>query len=148
MAVRSDIPPELAVLTTDLRTVLIKFRRKFREQSGNSDLGWPHISVLCQLEREGALTVTNLARFEGMRPQSVGATVAGLEQAGLVRDEPDPNDGRQKLWSLTQAGSEWIDAYRAARDDWLLGVIQARLTPDEQKTLSEAIPLLRRLVEP
>jgi DNA-binding MarR family transcriptional regulator len=136
------------VLATDLRTVLFKFRRKLREQSGSNDLGWPHVSVLCQLERDGAATVTSLARAEGMRPQSMGATVATLEQAGFVRDEPDPADGRQRLWSLTETGGEWLREHRSVRDDWLRSVIQTRLAPDEQRKLGEALVLLSRLVEP
>ena len=46
-----------------------------------------------RLEKDGPATASSLARAEGMRPQSMGAVVAALESAGLMRGAPDPTDG-------------------------------------------------------
>ncbi len=88
-------------LAGDLRVVIGQLRRRLREQSGFGDLSWSQTSVLSRLDREGPGTVTSLARAEGMRPQSMGATVSALEAAGLVSGSPDPKDGRQTILSLT-----------------------------------------------
>jgi DNA-binding MarR family transcriptional regulator len=106
------------------------------------------VSVLGRLDRDGPATVTNLARAEGVRPQSMGATVSALETTGLVSGAPDPNDGRQTIWSLTPACREWIRAGRAAREDWLFHVIRRRLSAAEQEQLAQGLALLRRLTEP
>jgi DNA-binding MarR family transcriptional regulator len=91
--------------------------------------------------------VSNLARAEGMRPQSMSSAIASLEAAGLVRGAPDPDDGRQTIFSLTHACRDWIQAGRAARQDWLSRTIQARLSPQEQDDLARAVGLLKRLVD-
>jgi DNA-binding MarR family transcriptional regulator len=77
----------------------------------------------------------------------MGATVAALQEAGLVGGAPDPADGRQVLLSLTEAARSWIKASRAAREDWLSQAIRSHLTPAEQQELASAVRLLRRIVE-
>jgi DNA-binding MarR family transcriptional regulator len=92
--------------------------------------------------------VTALAQIEGVRPQSMGATVATLQAAGFVAGAPHPTDGRQTLLSLTPACRAWIKKHRAQREDWLVHTMQAKLSLAEQKKVADAIGLLRRLVEP
>ena len=91
--------------------------------------------------------MSNLARAEGMRPQSMGSAVTLLESAGLVRGVPDPHDGRQTILSLTDTCREWITEGRAARQDWLIRTIRARLSPQEQQDLAATVKLLKRLVD-
>jgi DNA-binding MarR family transcriptional regulator len=134
-------------LAGELRVLISKLKRRLREQAHPGDLTWSQMSVLGRLEREGPATVTTLARAEGVRPQSMGATVSVLEAAGLVSGAPDPTDGRQTILSLTAACRQWIKAGRAAREDWLFRAIQANLAPAEQEELATAIELLKRLVE-
>lgn len=135
------------LLAGELRVLIGKLKRRFREQAHLGDLTWSQVSVLSRLERRGPATVTSLAQAEGMRPQSMGATVAVLEAAGLVSGTPDPDDGRRTILSLTDSSREWIRAGRAAREDWLSRTIQAKLTSAEQEELARAIPLLERLAE-
>jgi DNA-binding MarR family transcriptional regulator len=80
-----------------------------------------------------------------MRPQSMGAVIAPLEAAGLVSGAPDPGDGRQTILSLTDACRKWVEEGRAARQDWLTRALQARLSPEEQDRLADAVELLKRL---
>ena len=129
--------------------MLGRLSRRLREQAsaGAGDLTWSQTAVLRRIEREGPATVATLARAEGVRPQSMGATVAALEAAGFVGGEPDPTDGRQTLWSLTTACREWITAGRAVREDWLFRAIRSQLAPAEQETLATAVELLKRIAE-
>jgi DNA-binding MarR family transcriptional regulator len=135
-------------LVAELRVLIGKLKRRLREQANLGDLTSSQLSVLSHLERDGPATVTTLARTEGVRPQSMGATVAVMEAAGLVSGAPDPSDGRQTIWSLTAAFRERVRAGRAAREDWLLGAIQSKFTPAEQQQLASAVELLKRLVDP
>jgi DNA-binding MarR family transcriptional regulator len=134
-------------LAGELRVVVGQLRRRLREQAGSGDLTWSQTSVLSRLEREGPATVTSLARAEGMRPQSMGATVSALEAAGLVSGSPDPQDGRQTILSLTAACREWIKVSRAAKEDWLFQAIQSKLSSEEQGELAKGVELLKRLAE-
>jgi len=136
-----------SALAGDLRVLIGRLKRRLRDQANRGDLTSSQVSVLLHLEREGPTTVTALARVEGVRPQSMGATVAVLEAAGLVNGVPDPTDGRQTILSVTDAFRDWIKAGRAAREDWLLRAIQTHLAPDEYGALARAIDLLNRLVD-
>ncbi|WP_321896127.1 MarR family winged helix-turn-helix transcriptional regulator [Paraburkholderia heleia] len=139
--------PDLAAsLAGDLRALVGQLRRRFREQAMLGDFTPSQMAVLQRLEREGPSTVSNLARAEGMRPQSMGTLIGPLEAAGHISGAPDPNDGRQTLWSLTETFREWLKEGRAARQDWLSRRIEARLSGAEQQQLAAAVELLKRLV--
>lgn len=133
------------VLAGELRIVLSKLSRRLREQAHAKDLTGSQKSVLMRLERDGPATVTTLARAEGVRPQSTGATVSTLQTAGLVAGSPDPADGRQTILSLTAACRKMIKISRARRDDWLSHALQTRLTVAEQNELANAVGLLDRI---
>jgi DNA-binding MarR family transcriptional regulator len=134
-------------LATELRITLGKLSRRLRAQAPPGDLTWPQFAVLLHLENHGPATVTTLAKAEGVRPQSMGATISALEAAGFVVGEPHPTDGRQTVLSLTAAYRAWIKANRAAKEDWLGHAIAAQLSASEQAELARALLLLRRLVE-
>jgi DNA-binding MarR family transcriptional regulator len=134
-------------MAADLRVLLGKLIRRLRAETTSNDLTWPQKVVLTHLERDGAATVSALARAEAVRPQSMSATVAGLEAAGLVHGAPDPNDRRQILFSMTPACVQMLKVGRAAREDWLMRAVHSRLTPDEQQVLPDAIRLLAKLVD-
>jgi DNA-binding MarR family transcriptional regulator len=138
---------EMHALAGTLRVLIGQLRRKLRDQARPGDFSNTQIAILGRLERDGPATVTALAQAEGMRPQSMGATVAALHAAGFVKSAPHPTDGRQVLWGVTPKLRRWLKAHRAAREDWLFRSLQTGFTPAEQKKLAAAVVLLRRLVE-
>ena len=135
------------LLAAELRTVFRKLKLRAREHGGGNDLTPAQTSVLLRLEADGSATVSSLARAEGMRPQSMSAVVAPLQESGLVSGAPDPGDGRQTLMSLTPKCLQWLQEGRAARQDWLTTTIARKLSVREQEKLQEALKLLARLVE-
>jgi DNA-binding MarR family transcriptional regulator len=146
MAVDTPHPDRCAHLAVELHELVTKLRRRLREQGDPGDLPPSQVAVLRRLEREGPITVSALARVAGVRSQSMGATVAALQAAGLVSGTPDPADGRQTLLSLTPACRKWIRRNRAAKQDWLLRAIDAELNAREQQELARALALLNRVV--
>ena len=134
-------------LAGELRLLISQLKHRLREEAHPGNFTWSQISVLIRLERDGPATVSALARAEGVRPQSMGATVATLEAAGLVKGLPDPADGRQTILSLTDTCRELIKAKRAAKEDWLFRAIQTKLSPAEQEELATALELLNRLAD-
>ena len=127
--------------------VFRKLKLRVREHGGGNDLTPSQSSVVLRLEKDGATTVSSLARVEGMRPQSMSAIVAPLQESGLIRGAPDPSDGRQTLMSLTPKCLKWLQQGRAARQDWIATTISQKLSLQEQVKLQEALKLLTRLVE-
>jgi DNA-binding MarR family transcriptional regulator len=127
---------------SELRLVLGQLVRRLR-----AEYSFPvaQASVLSRLDREGAQTASALAAAEHVRPQSMAQTLADLETAGLIRRAPDPGDGRRIQIELTEEGHERVLEGRGRREDWLAAAIAAELNPEEQRTLLEAVPLLRRV---
>lgn len=134
-------------LAAQLRTTVGSLKRKLRQQGGRHDLTPSQIAVVLRLEKDGPATASSLARAEGMRPQSMSAVVAALEEMGFVSGAADPNDGRKTLLSLTKACRKSIEAGRAARQDWLAQAIHRKLSLQEQRKVSAAVQLLARLAE-
>ncbi len=148
MAGKRDQEAErVMALAVELRVVVGKLSRRLREQSQAGDLTSAQKSALLRLERDGAVTVSALARAEGVRPQSMGATVAFLEQSGLVNGSPDPSDGRQTVISLTALCRKRLRETRAAREDWLFSAISANLATTELAQLTAGVRLLERLAD-
>jgi DNA-binding MarR family transcriptional regulator len=134
-------------LAAQIRTILSRLKRRLREQGGRGDLTPSQISVLLRIEKDGAATVSGLARAEGMRPQSMSSIVTSLQDAGLVSGIADPNDGRKTLMSLSKKCEKLLREGRAARQDWLTAIILQKLSALEQQQLSTTLELLGRLTE-
>lgn len=139
--------PLASTIAEELRTVASVLKRKLREQGHAEDLTPSQASALVRLEKEGPMTTSALARAEGMRPQSMGALLSTLESSGLVSGKPDPSDGRQTIFSLTNRCRSLIEEGRAARQDWLTRSVEAKFSYEEQSQILSAITLLKRLVE-
>jgi DNA-binding MarR family transcriptional regulator len=138
------IKTDTSRLASELRVVLGQLIRRLRaEHRFPISQG----SVLGRLDRQGAQSVSDLAAAERVRPQSMAQTVAELESDGLVSRRPDPDDRRRALVELTQQGRTTLEADRRQREGWLAEAIASDLTPDEQRTLHEAVELMRRLAD-
>ena len=136
---------DLPATAAELRMAVKLLAQRLRAQARPGDLSWSQESVVSLLDRQGPLTVTELARVEGVRSQSIGSTVASLEALGLVAREPHPTDGRQALITLTEQGNQALAQARSVKQSWLVGLLGERLTPAEQQTLRTGVELLLRL---
>jgi DNA-binding MarR family transcriptional regulator len=119
--------------------------RRLRAEAKSGEISWSQMSIMARLDA-GPMTTADLARAENMKPQSMGASLAQMEEDGLVKRQAHPTDGRQILFALTPAGIEGRYRSRLAKREWLLATI-AKLDPDEQQTLLAAIPVVRHLAE-
>jgi DNA-binding MarR family transcriptional regulator len=142
-----NIPASAVHAAKDIRSVFSRLRRRLREVAGLSDLTPSQTSVLSRLERGVPASASALATLERVRPQSMAATLAAIQDHGLIRREPDPADGRRQLISLTEAGREVIAGSRRQREEWLARALTDHYTEAERQTIIEALVLLDRLVE-
>ncbi|WP_068028207.1 MarR family winged helix-turn-helix transcriptional regulator [Nocardia mexicana] len=145
--VRSHSPAELATAATDLRVVMSRLLRQLRVAHTGLDITPSQAVAISRLLADGPATVAALARAENVRPQSMRATVAALEERGLVERTPHPTDQRQVLMSPTAAAERLVAAARTAKEDWLAQAMAAKLSRAEQDSLIAAITVLRRLLE-
>jgi DNA-binding MarR family transcriptional regulator len=136
----------VAPLAADLRVALMRMARRIRAEKSDRDLSDGQYSVLAYLDREGPATPSTLADHERVRPPSMTRTLTGLLDAGLVARHVHPDDGRQVLVALTEAGRRVVRETRRRRDAWLTRRL-AELTPDERAVLARATDILRRIAE-
>jgi len=133
-------------VAADLTLAVGQLIRRLRSEIESEGLGLSQTSALARLERQGPMTTADLARAEAMKPQSMKAILASLEEDGLVEREPHPTDGRQILFLLTAAGLAARRKRDTAKHKWLGAAIE-KLAPEDIRTLAAAIPLIRRIGE-
>jgi DNA-binding MarR family transcriptional regulator len=120
--------------------------RRIRAMHSAHELSLTESAVMARLERGGPATISDLARGESMKSQSMGATVAALEERGLVERRPHPTDGRQVHIVLTAKGIDVRAKIRAEKQSWLAEVI-LQLDEQERATLFAAGDIIKRLAE-
>lgn len=101
-----------------LRVGTARLARRLRQQAGTG-LTPSQSSALLSIDKHGPLTLGRLARIEQIAPPTTTRIVAKLEEDGLVRREPDPNDRRSSLVEATAEGRRRLDHGRRRRSAWL-----------------------------
>src|ERR1700723_878539 len=122
-------------------------RRRLRQTHTGGELTLPEISALARLDRGGPTTSAALAKLKQISPQSMGATLAGLEARGLVERAGDPADGRRVILSITEPGLALLWSRRNARTEHLARALADGFGDAELRALLAVAPLLERLGE-
>ena len=137
----------------NLDTAIIEFShavgllvRRMRAAAASHELTLSESAVMARLSGDGPATTADLARAEGMKPQSMGATIAALEKRGIVGRKPHPTDGRQVNIELTAKGAAVRKSAKDAKRTWLAQAV-AQLDEPERDTLFKAGDIIKRLVE-
>jgi DNA-binding MarR family transcriptional regulator len=120
--------------------------RRLRAAAASQELSLTEAAVMARLAQDGPATTADLARAESMKPQSMGTTIAALEEMGMVERKPHPTDGRQMNIELTAKGAAVRNSAKDAKRTWLAQAI-AQLDKQEQATLFAAGEIIKRLVE-
>jgi DNA-binding MarR family transcriptional regulator len=120
--------------------------RRARAAAASNELSWTETAVLKRLAKDGPATTADLARAQGMRPQSMRPIIATLEGMGMVERKPHATDGRQVNLELTAKGAAVQKSAGDAKQTWLAQTI-AQLDRQERETLLAAGRIIKRLVE-
>lgn len=142
-----DVTDSAVHAAREVRVVVGRLRRRLREVYDTNELTPSQTSLLSRLGKEGPASLSDLAAAERVRPQSTAATLSALDQRGLIRRTPDPNDGRRFLVSLSEAGERFLTDKRRAGEEWLARAMYERFSEDERQTVITAMTLLDRLSE-
>ena len=87
----------------------------------------------------GRLRMTELAEATLLSSGGMTRLVGRLEQRGLVRRDPDPDDARAFQASLTDAGRSSLAQARITHDNVIANLLGDRLTPREVHTLTRTL---------
>jgi DNA-binding MarR family transcriptional regulator len=119
--------------------------RRIKQLQAPDELTLPERTALARLDRGGPCSPAELARVEQISPQAMGVTLGSLESRALVHRQPDPQDGRRLVISLTPSGVDVLRHDRDARAQQFAKVLAAEFTAAELRTLAQAAPLIERL---
>jgi DNA-binding MarR family transcriptional regulator len=117
--------------------------RHVRREDPATGLSAARLSALSVLVFGGPRTLGELAAAEHVRPPTMTRVVRALEDAGFVRRESDPDDGRVAHIHATAAGKRvlWRGRERRVAN---LAALLARLSPEEVDRVHEAAGLVER----
>jgi DNA-binding MarR family transcriptional regulator len=141
-----NVPDDVLEVAAALRMSVGMLFRRLKQAQPGGDIPIPETSALARLDRGGPASSSDLARLDGISPQSMGATIAALEQRGLVARARDPEDGRRIVLSITEAGRQVMRDRRGARTEMIARAL-TEFTPAELERLKAAAPLFERLAE-
>jgi DNA-binding MarR family transcriptional regulator len=136
------MPPTLGA---DLLAVVARINR-MATQRVRMPLGFAQARLLSTVEDQGAARISDLAMLDHSSQPTMTTQVRRLEDAGLITRTVDPGDARAVLIRITPKGVDTLRQVRidrgAAIDPYL-----DRLDAADRQTLSDAVGVLRRLLE-
>jgi DNA-binding MarR family transcriptional regulator len=139
--------PTVEEVAAALRTAAGNLYRRLKQSPIEGEATLAETSTLGRLERNGPATSSDLARADRISPQSMGVTVAALEERGLIERSRDPLDGRRVVLSITEAGRQVVHDKRGARTAMIAAALRDGFTDAELGQLLAAAPLIQRLAE-
>ena len=130
-----------------LRVATGSLYRRLKQSPLDGEATLAETTTLGRLERGGPATSSDLARADRVSPQSMGVTVAALEERGLIERSRDPRDGRRVVLLITEAGRRVVHDKRGARTALIAAALRDGFTDAELDLLLTAAPLIQRLAE-
>jgi DNA-binding MarR family transcriptional regulator len=113
-------------LLYSVKQVELAVRAHLDEVVRDAGLTTSTYTALTVLERRTGLTTAELARNAFVTPQAMADIVTALERRALISRHADPDHGRRRLISLTEAGrtvlSELAPAVAALEERMLAGL--------------------------
>ena len=134
-----------STLGADLLSVVARLNR-LANQRVRMPIPFAQARLLSTIEDQGEARISDLAALDHCSQPTMTTQVRRLEDAGMVARTPDPEDARAVLIRITPVGVATLRQVRldrgAAVDPYL-----ERLSDAERLRLTEAVAVLRRLVE-
>ena len=132
-------------LASRLRFAIMRLARVLR-QKAQDQVTPSQLSALVSIEREGPVTLGELAALESVQPPTITRIVAGLEEQGLVQREVDPADRRISRVRMTSQARKLLERNRSRKTAYLASRMRG-LNAEELDLLARAAGLLERMTE-
>ena len=132
-------------LGADLLAVVARINR-LATQRARMPLGFAQARLLSTIEDQGSTRISDLAALDHCSQPTMTTQVRRLEDAGLVSRTTDPEDARAVLIRITPKGVDFLRQVRVDRGAVISPYLD-RLDASDRQTLSDAVRVLRRLLE-
>jgi DNA-binding MarR family transcriptional regulator len=104
------------------------------------------VRLLAQINELGPARIGDLAHADHTSQPTMTGQVRRLEENGWARREPDPQDARASLITITPAGAEVLATARRSRAQTLRPVLD-QLGEADRARLRDAVEVLRAVVD-
>jgi DNA-binding MarR family transcriptional regulator len=132
------------VLADRLHSLAIHLLRRIRRGDEESGLSAPRLSALSVIIYRGPISLTELAKAEGVTAPTMTRLVQALVRAGLVEKSGLETDNRVTLLRASPAGRQTLDVARANRLAALEQLLR-RLDADQAALVERAVETLEPL---
>ena len=129
-----------------LRIAIARMARRMRPTAAAGPLTTTEVDILGVAERQGPARMSDLAAFCGLNPTMLSRLVPRLEEAGFLRRQADPTDGRVWRVEATKKARALLERVRAERNDALSKLLN-ELDDREREAIAAATPVLEKLAE-
>jgi len=133
-------------LADRLHSLAIHLLRRIRRGDEAAGLSAPRLSALSVVIYRGPISLTELAKAEGVTAPTMTRLVQALVKSGLVEKSVNESDNRVVQLMPTEAGRRTLDIARAQRLAAMRELLD-RLSPEEAAVVGRAVnalePLLR-----
>ncbi|KQR26524.1 MULTISPECIES: MarR family winged helix-turn-helix transcriptional regulator [Curtobacterium] len=130
-------------LAAELRQSIGRVVRAARREA--DALPATHATTLGFLQREGPMTIAELARRRGVKHQGQSRTVGELAGLGFVDRAASDTDRRATVIRITDAGRAALQHDTDARTDWLAEALRQETDAEERALLSRLPELFERV---
>jgi len=138
------VTDEVARLAGGLRTTVVRLNHFLRGPVARRGVTPTRLTAMATLEKCGPMRPGDLADRLSISAASMSRLVEALEEGGWVERQPDPQDRRAQLLSLSGHGRETLTRMRLEGTGELAEAIRA-LPQGERDRLAAALPVLVRL---
>jgi len=139
-----DGDAELTELAAQLRLAVGRLHRRIRID-GRESIPPLQLSALVTVEQCGPLRLSDLARREAVTAPTMSRVLSALDEQGLVVRNPDPQDARGVLITLSKLGATRLGEVRTHRTA-LVARRLTRLDDAQRRALAAAMPALEALL--
>jgi DNA-binding MarR family transcriptional regulator len=141
-----DTTTDLVELASGLRFVVARLHRLLRQQD-QSGLAPALATALATINREGPLTLSQLAGQEQVAAPTATKLVDKLADQGLVTRQQDDVDKRVCRVQITADGRDKLESIRVRRTEWLAARL-GDLPLDDLGRISDSLEVLEGLITP
>jgi len=141
----SDGQAKRAALADRLHSLAIHLLRRVKRSDDEAGLSAPRLSALSVVIYRGPISLTELAKAEGVTAPTMTRLTQALVRSGLVEKSVNQSDNRAVLLRATPAGKHTLDIARAKRLAALEELLEG-LDPEDAALVERAVSALEPLL--
>ena len=134
-------PPLVQTMHEWMRVTMRHTMRNFMLFAKEHNYSMAQLNAIFRIRHKGVCGVSDLGDEMGVTSAAASQLLEKLVQQGFAVRAEDPQDRRNKLITLTEAGEQVAEQSMQARQGWL-DQLAEQLSPTEQEQVNAALEIL------